>query len=96
MPLELIWTNPAFADLGAYLKHIAQDDPEAAVRVSDRVREAADKLRSFPGLGRPGRLPGARELVIPKTQAILVYHVREEVVYIARVLHAKQQWPWFI
>ena len=51
MPLDLIWTNPAFADLGAYLKHIAQDDPEAAERVSDRVREAADKGHSYIRIG---------------------------------------------
>lgn len=60
------------------------------LRVGDK---SATALKTFPNRGRPGKKPGTRELVIPSLPYIVVYQVREDTVYIARILHAAQQWP---
>lgn len=96
MPARLAWTPSAARDLGEFLGFVAADDPEAADRLAARLREAARRLLSFPGLGRPGRVHDTRELVVPGTPVILAYRVHADQVEILRVLHAKQQWPWFM
>lgn len=57
-----------------------------------RVRAAADSLVKHPGMGRPGRVPFTRELVIPGTPFLVIYRVRTDV-EIIRVLHGAQSWP---
>ena len=46
-----------------------------------------------PGLGRPGRVPGTRELIVSGTRYIVPYRVKEDVVQIITVLHGAQKWP---
>jgi toxin ParE1/3/4 len=50
---EVIWTEPALAQLQAILEFIALDRPEAAAAVARRVFATTDRLASFPKLGRP-------------------------------------------
>jgi plasmid stabilization system protein ParE len=40
------------------------------------VLAAGDLLAEQPNIGRPGRIPGTRELVAPKTSYIIPYRVR--------------------
>jgi plasmid stabilization system protein ParE len=44
-------------------------------------------------LGSPGRVPGTRELVIPKTPYIVHYCVSGTRIEIARVYHTSHRWP---
>jgi len=44
-------------------------------------------------IGRPGRVPGTRELVILKTPYLAAYQVVENVIQILRVYHGSRQWP---
>jgi toxin ParE1/3/4 len=50
---EVIWTEPALAQLQAILEFIALDKLEAAETVAKRVFAITDRLASFPKLGRP-------------------------------------------
>ena len=50
---EVIWTEPALAQLEAIVGFIALDKPEAAAAVATRVFLATDNLKSFLRLGRP-------------------------------------------
>jgi toxin ParE1/3/4 len=50
-------------------------------------------LLENPKLGAPGRIPGTRELVIPKTPYIVPYRVRGTKIEIARVYHTSRRWP---
>jgi toxin ParE1/3/4 len=50
-------------------------------------------LAGSPGLGRPGRVAGTRELVIPLTPYIVPYRVRDDAVQIITILHGAQRWP---
>ncbi|MBI3344742.1 MAG: type II toxin-antitoxin system RelE/ParE family toxin [Gammaproteobacteria bacterium] len=91
--MRLEWTLPAFEDIQEAGRYIALDDPRAASRMAERVREAVEYLVDQPNIGRPGRMQGTRELVISGTPFIAVYWVRGDVVQILRLLHHARQWP---
>jgi plasmid stabilization system protein ParE len=44
-------------------------------------------------MGKPGRIPHTRELVIPDTPFIVVYTTVEQTVQIVTVLHTARKWP---
>jgi toxin ParE1/3/4 len=46
----------------------------------------------FPAIGRPGRWPGTRELVVHENY-IIPYRVKDGVVQIIRVHHVARLWP---
>jgi toxin ParE1/3/4 len=82
-----------FARLRAIEAYIAEHDPPAARRTVRRIREAAGRLRETPGLGRPGRVPGTRDLIVGGTSYLVPYRVRDDRVEIISVFHAAQRWP---
>jgi plasmid stabilization system protein ParE len=73
--------------------YIAADNAAAARLVVDRVLEAVAKLGAQPGMGRPGRVPGTRELIVAKTRYIVPYRVRGDTVEILRVFHTSRRPP---
>ena len=89
----LEWSVPARDDLIAIADYIATDDPAAALDVMDRIDGAVGRLADHPGSGRPGRITGTRELVIPDSPNIFAYRIRRERVQILRVPHAARRWP---
>jgi toxin ParE1/3/4 len=65
----------------------------AARRMAERIEETVAGLSDHPELGRPGRVPQTRELIVPGTPYIVPYLVKEDVVEILTVLHAARRWP---
>lgn len=89
---ELVWLELARADLLAIVDYISDDNPDAAQRLKDDIEAKAANLPGFPGMGRPGRVEGTRELVA-WANYIIVYTEDAFTVRILHVLHAAQQWP---
>ncbi len=87
------WLRQAQRDLDELATYIAQDDPTAARLVVDRVIDAVAKLTTSPGTGKLGRVPGTRELAVPKTSYIVPYRVHGEAVQILRVFHTSRKPP---
>jgi addiction module RelE/StbE family toxin len=87
------YLREAHDDLEQIAEYIAQDNPEAAIRVVERIRASVELLAGFPALGRQGRLAGTRELVIARLPSIVPYSVRGNEVVVIRVLHQAQAWP---
>lgn len=87
------WTPEALEDLDALFAYIAADNPDAAAEVAIQVEGACGQLDIFPLLGRPGRSPGTREIVIPRIPYLVVYELQDGRAAILRVLHAKMRWP---
>ena len=75
------------------MEYIAQEDPGAAAKVYAHIRERVAALAEQPGLGRPGRIFGTRELVIEKYPYIVPYRIEDNEVQILRVFHTSRRPP---
>lgn len=93
--MEIRWLRKALSNLDQEAEYIAKDDPLAARLIADRIYHSVSMLKDNPSLGHPGRLPGIRELVIPKTRYIVPYRVRLRLqrIEILRVFHASRKLP---
>ncbi|WP_149541452.1 type II toxin-antitoxin system RelE/ParE family toxin [Siccirubricoccus phaeus] len=91
--MRIVWTEPAIRDLQAARAYIARDKPGAAAEQMELVLGAVAGLIEFPHLGRPGRRPGTRELVVSRTPFVVPYRLRGDAIEILRVLHGRQRWP---
>lgn len=91
--MKVVWLRTALRNLDQTAAYIAQDNPDAANRVVERLREATERLARYPDSGRPGRVAGTRELIAPGLPFILPYRVRQKRIEILRVLHASRRWP---
>ena len=89
----LVWAQHALADRENIFGHIERDSPRAAGRIDEQIVGAVRRLIQFPESGRPGRLAGTRELIVPRTPYIVTYRVLTDRVRILRVLHGAQRWP---
>lgn len=91
--MRVRWLRKALANLDEEAEYIAKDNPAAAGRLVLRILAEAELLRDNPPMGRAGRVPGTRELVVAGTPYIVPYRVRDELVEILRVLHGARKWP---
>jgi toxin ParE1/3/4 len=87
--MTLVWSPESIHDLIALRAYIAEHDPASAKRVAQHILYCVEDLLSEnPKLGAAGRVPGTRELVIPKTPYIVPYRVRGSTIEIVRVYHS--------
>ena len=91
--MRVVWFKRAIQDLVHLKQYIAQDNPMAARQVVARIGSAVSLLSTQPAIGRPGRVPNTKELVVDRTPYILPYRVRNKQIEILRVLHSAKQWP---
>ena len=89
--MRVRWLRKALRNLGDEAAYIAADDAAAARLAVKRVLDAVSILAQQPGLGRPGRVPGSRELIVAKTRYIVPYRVRGETIEILRVFHTSRR-----
>lgn len=86
------WTADADRDLDEIWDYIAEDNPAAADRISDRLYVAALQLADFPHLGRTGRKRRTRELFVAGTYYTLIYRVMKHGVEILHVRDGRRDW----
>lgn len=91
--MRVRWLRAALRNLDAEAAFIAEDDPAAARQVVQRILTAVAMLAARPALGRPGRVPNTRELVVLKTRYIVPYRVRGDTIAILRVFHTSRRLP---
>lgn len=91
--MQIRWLTDAVDDLQALRQYIAQDKPVAANNIAKRITATVNLLADQPALGRPGRVPHTRELIISGTPYIVAYHVKNNMIQILRVFHGAMQWP---
>jgi addiction module RelE/StbE family toxin len=90
--MQLFWTPEAVQDREKIYDYIEADNPVAAFSLDALFSEKAKHLIDHPGLGRPGRISGTRELVAHRNY-ILIFDVDGDAIRILRVLHVARQWP---
>jgi len=91
--MKVVWSRRAIQHLGSLRESIKKDSEQNAAIVATRLLKAVDLLQSHPEMGRPGRIVGTRELVVPDTPYIIPYRVRRERLELISVLHGRQKWP---
>ena len=85
--MSIKWTKAALASVDEIAGFIAKDNPTRATSFVLELRAAVTQLQAHPGMGRAGRVPGTRELVLHKNY-IAIYRVRSDDVEILRLHHA--------
>ena len=89
--MRIRWLILSLNDMKEISEFIGQRNERAAGKTVNSIRENVNKLQSHSGLGRPGRVPGTRELLI--NPFIVPYRVQKEEIQILRVLHTSRKWP---
>jgi toxin ParE1/3/4 len=91
--MRVKWLRSALQNPHQAVHYIAQDNPIAASEAAESIWEAATRLEQHPHMGRPGRLNGTRELVVPRLPYVIRYRIKTETVEILRIHHMAQRWP---
>jgi plasmid stabilization system protein ParE len=82
-------------DIDRIHDYIAERNARAASTTIERIRAAANRLGSFPRIGRKGAAPGTREWKVTGLPYVIVHEVRPEAdeVVILGVFHEAQLRP---
>ena len=91
--MHIKWTTKARNDLYSVEEYISRDNPTAAVDTVLKIIETVESLSTFTQIGRPGRVPDTRELLIPSLPFIVPYRVDSSTIVILRVYHTSRKWP---
>jgi len=91
--MNVRWLRRARLNLKQVRASIAEENPRAASETVERISGAVEKLAEHPAMGRAGRVPGTRELVVSGTPCTVPYRVREGRLEVLRVLHLRRRWP---
>jgi plasmid stabilization system protein ParE len=89
---QLEFAARAFQHIAAAEEFISRENPAAARKVAEAIYKTAEKLETFPDLGKPGRVPGTRELPLAKYPYTLVYRVRPSKVIVYAVMHQARKY----
>ncbi|PSJ59128.1 type II toxin-antitoxin system RelE/ParE family toxin [Kumtagia ephedrae] len=90
--MKVRWSEDAEQDRNEIFDFIEADNPIAAAKMDLLFENAAERAAKFPHMGRPGELPGTREL-IPHPSYRLVYEIQDDAIYVHAILHTARQWP---
>ena len=71
-----VWSPRGVEHLAHLRSYIARDNPKAANQIAGTLLDAVERLAELPNLGRPGRVAGTRELVVPGTPYVIPYRLR--------------------
>jgi len=91
--VNIVWSPRSIEHLTHLRSHIARDNPTAANRIGGILLDAVERLAELPNLGRPGRVAGTRELVVPGTPYVIPYRLRGDRLEVLAVFHGRQKWP---
>ncbi|PIX04232.1 MAG: type II toxin-antitoxin system mRNA interferase toxin, RelE/StbE family [Gallionellales bacterium CG_4_8_14_3_um_filter_54_18] len=91
----IAWLPKAIANRDELIDYIAEENLRAAIDQDSRIEAQVNQLAVHPEIGHAGRKKGTRELVIARTNFVVIYrvHPKAKRVEIIRVLHTSQAWP---
>lgn len=91
--MQIKWTEEAVSDLAIIKDYIETDNPVAAQKIALKIVPQIKSLIPHPIKGRPGRVLGTRESLVPDTSYFIVYRVNMGQLEILRVLHSSRRYP---
>lgn len=92
--MKITWTKRAARHLRSAYEFWTQEKSQSgADSMLEHIFSTIELLVRHPELGRGGRVPGTRELVLRPLPFIVVYRVRRNRVEILALLHGAKKWP---
>jgi toxin ParE1/3/4 len=92
--VRIVWTRKASRNLRAAFDYWARESsPASADLMLVRIFSAVELLERHPEAGRPGRIPGTRELVIVPTPFLIAYRIHSARIEVLALLHGARKWP---
>ncbi|MBW4563358.1 MAG: type II toxin-antitoxin system RelE/ParE family toxin [Mojavia pulchra JT2-VF2] len=94
MTKRIIITPKASLDIDEHFAYIAQENPDAALKFFDAIRETFAQLAKMPGMGRlykvqNPRLQGLRKWAVKDFKKYLIFYFKQdENIQILRILYA--------
>lgn len=89
--VEIIWTDPALADLDAIADYIAIENPMAAGEFVQRVFRHVGQLQAHPRSGsKVPELPGSRYRQIVEPPCRVFYRADRHAVYILHLMRPER------
>lgn len=94
--MRIEWTPRAQQYLQSIIDYYKPINPEAGLKIIDKIQEKSEFLATFPRMGRVGLIKGTFELVIPSTPYLLIYELlpdkeTPDVVSIMAVFSSRQE-----
>jgi addiction module RelE/StbE family toxin len=89
---KILWTGPALDDLRDIRNYVSRNDPAAAKRLAEKIRNGVLRLADHPSSGRVvPELSGLdyREVIIAPYR--IVYAAKKDKVIILRVWHGRRE-----
>ncbi len=91
--MEIRFSESSLEDLRSIREYICANNEESAKKVVSHILEQVETILVHnPAIGRAGRILRTREFVISKYPYLVPYQVRENTIYILRVLHTSRKW----
>ena len=91
--MKVVWSRRALRHLVYLRQYIEKESEQNAALFASRILDAVELLQNHPQIGRPGRVVGTRELVVPETPYVIPYRVRGQRLELIAVFHGRQKWP---
>ena len=91
--MQIRWLRLGLEDIDEMAEFIAKDNQAAAVKIVQLIYDRVHLLVQHPDIGRPGRVPGTRELYVEGTPFIVPYRILKDEIQVLRVFHGARKWP---
>lgn len=91
--MNILWSPESISDLKNLYQYSLIENPHSAHMIYNRVIEQVEILTHSPHIGRAGRVPGTRELIISDTKYIIPYRVVNGTLQILRIYYSSRKWP---
>lgn len=96
MKRSVQWSREALDDIKERIHFISRDNPRAARRVADRIRDVGAALGEM-AIGKPGCVTGTYEKPVARLPFVIACarstRAGREQIVILRVIHAARDWP---
>jgi plasmid stabilization system protein ParE len=92
--MTIHYTRNAVRHLESIAAYITERNPQASVRIRQRIEGAISLLTEFPQMAREGALAGTRELIAPGLPYIVVHRLQSNGdIIILGIYHGAQLRP---
>lgn len=91
--MNINFSKASVEDLQSIKKYIYADNKLAAKEVVEYIVKTIETvILNNTAIGKAGRILSTRELCLTKYPYIIVYQVKEQQLFIVRILHSSRKW----